>query len=255
MGTMIFWILVFPMLVIGALYYLGFFAAGGALLARTTKTKKGATRIALAAGGLAVMAFPFALNLAISTYAQWQADARQAYLAGLERVSLKGRMPRHYVAVGPLNAAAHTVLRAHYGLNPYPDAEDKRLTEAYRRYRRYEFCERHSRGEYIKGTRIPLCRKAAPTLHAALNLKEPTLFIARDANTSLRQSRTIAGEIYEIRLITPREDLLVDYYEERTVKGYPSIINPYASDVRLASDGRPPTMAEFLRAALERAGA
>ena len=76
------------------------------------------------------------------------------------------------------------------------------------------------------------------------------LVFAEGRHTSMRDDNVLSGEIYEIRLITPQEDLLVDYFEERTVEDFPSIFNPYAARRRNAADEAPPTHKAFIEKAM-----
>lgn len=69
----------------------------------------------------------------------------------------------------------------------------------------------------------------------------------------MREDNVLAGEIYEIRLVTPQEDLLVDYFEERTVEDFPSLFNPYAAKRRNAASAAPPTLKAFIETAMEEA--
>lgn len=69
--------------------------------------------------------------------AQHVADQRQAQRAQLERTNLAGRLPRHFIAIG-FRPELIAFIEERFGLRAYPEAETKRLVEAYRADRRAE---------------------------------------------------------------------------------------------------------------------
>jgi hypothetical protein len=103
----------------------------------------------------------------------------------------------------------------------------------------------------IQGTQLPVCRRQPDSLQSAIGLREPILVFADGHATSMLEDKTIAGEVYEIRLVTPQEDLLVAYFEERTIEDVPSVFNPYASGRRKASTERPPSLKDFIETSME----
>lgn len=251
MNSAMFWILVFPVLLAGVLYFLSFFVLGTCIAVAGSRSGRGMRRVIFAIIGICVVAAPFALEFYLETKAQRCADERQAELAGLERTSLAGRLPVHYIALYSLVPAEIEIMERRHGLRRFEESEETRLLAAYRQFRKVEFCNKHFAGETMPGTALSVCRPLPASLQDAIAIDEPFLVIATDQDTSLRQSNTVAGKIYEIRLITPQEDLLVDYFEERTVMRRAGITGPFSSEVRLASDGRPPHRVEFIEAALE----
>lgn len=97
----------------------------------------------------------------------------------------------------------------------------------------------------MPGTRLPKGRSLAESAHLSLTLREPVLVFVEGHTTSMREENILAGEIYEIRLITPHKDLLVAYSEECTVEDTPSNFNPHASV------GQRPTLKEFIEVEME----
>jgi len=251
MNSAMFWILVFPVLLVAVLYFLSYLVLGTGMVIAGSESRRGIRRVALILIGTCVVATPFALEFHLETQAQRRADERQAELAALERTSLEGRLPARYIALNALVPAEIEIIEQRHGLRRFDEGKEARLRAAYRQFRKAEFCNRHFAGQTMPGTALSVCRPLPASLHDAMATDEAFLVIATDHDTSLRQSNTVVGKMYEIRLITPQEDLLIDYFEERTVLRPPGITNPFSSGVRLASDGRPPHRAEFIRAALK----
>ena len=96
-----------------------------------------------------------------------------------------------------------------------------------------------------------MCRDLPGSIQSALKINEPVLFFAEGSSTSYRRSNTLVGKMYEVRLVTRTEDLLVDYFEQRTVEDPVGITNPYSSGWKLDRRHKAPTMKEFIQTALE----
>lgn len=250
---LLFLLLVLPVLVAAILTYLGILAVGLGTIVAAFKSAHPVVKGALLVVGVLVILSPVLFHTGMDMRAQHRADQRQAHLAQLDRTSLAGRMPRHFIAVGSgLTSDRIAFIAARYPLRTYPEPENMRLVEAYRAYRRAELCHRRFPGNpMMRGTRLPVCKPLPDSVQSALDLREPLLVFAEGFSTSMREDNILAGDIYEIRLITPKEDLLVAYYEERTVEETVSIFNPYASGRRNASDERPPTLKAFIETAIE----
>jgi hypothetical protein len=185
---------------------------------------------------LLVILSPVLFHFGMDIRAHHKADKRLAELAALERTSLAGRLPRHYIDTGEFYPELDAFVRQRHGLRRLPEPEDERLSQAYQHYRAAENCHRRNPDNpMLPGTQLPICRPVPESVQSALGLREPLLVFAAGHATSMMEDNILAGKIYEIRLITPEEDLLVAYYEERTVENKPGIFNPYASGRRNAS--------------------
>ena len=254
MDGWMFWILVFPVLLAAILYLLGFLTIGSGVIAWGLKSGHPKRKILFILIGLGIIASPF-IGMNIQHYfAEQKADRIQQELADMERIDLSGRLPARFVAVGGFTASDKEFIRKTYGIRQFPDAENDRLKAAYRNYRKAEFCHKYLYREKIApNVNISNCRDLPTSIQAALGIDEPVLFFVDGSSTSYRRSNVMVGKMYEIRLVTPQEDLLVDYFEERAIDRPPSILNPYASGRKLASEGRPPTRKEFIQNALQRA--
>lgn len=243
--------MVAPVLVAAILTYLGILVVGLGTIQAAFKSAHPVFRTVLIFVGLLVILSPFLFHAGMDMRAQQRADAHQAKLSELERVDLAGRLPRSFVAVGSFRSELIDFIRARYRLRTYPEAENQRLVDAYRAYRRAELCNRRFGGEMMPGTKLPKCKPLPDSVQSALGLHEPILVFAEGFNTSMREDNVLAGKIYEVRLITPQKDLLVAYYEERTVEETISIFNPYASGRSNASDERPPALKAFIETAMQ----
>lgn len=102
-----------------------------------------------------------------------------------------------------------------------------------------------------KKIQIPICKDLPPSIHVAVNIKEPVLFFAEGSKTSYLMSNTRVGNMYEIRLITPTEDLLVDYYEDRILERPAGITNPFSSGYERDPDAPRLHIIDFIKRALE----
>lgn len=251
MGDGLFWWIVLPMMVAALVVYLAILAVGAGTIRIALKSTRLTTRALLLAMGLSVIASPILYHIGMDALAGQRADRRQEELAGQERIDLAGRLPRQFITVGNFRPELVDFIASQYGIGMFPEAENARLVEAYRLHRRAQLCRRRFGGESVPGTALPKCRSTAVSAQAALNISEPVLVFAEGRHTSLREDNVIAGAIYEIRLVTPREDLLVAYFEERTVKGTVSVFNPYAPPRRRASQELVPTLKEFIETAMQ----
>lgn len=255
------WILLLPLLVAFILYYLFFFVIGSRFL----KTGFKARKAVLVFIGIGVMTAPFTIQKIRDFKAQQKANDVYEYLASLERTSLEGRLPRKYVTVGSFTNANIKLIQNQYGLRPFPEAENNRLKAAYRNYRKAEFCHKYTydrvaayREKFQPRNKLPICRPLPDSLQDALNIKQPVLFFVEGSSTSYRRSNVMIGKKYEIRLVTPREDLLVEYFEEREIDSPAGVTNPLSSgrklDSRKLDKQEPtPTQQEFIQNALENA--
>ncbi len=228
MDNALFWWLVFPMLVAAAVVYLVLVVIGLSTIRIAFSLSHPLLKIALVSIGLMVIASPLMYHALMDLRAQHEADGRQAALADLERVNLAGRLPETFITVGDFGQEVISFIETNYPLRTYSTEENKRLVDAYRNYRKAERCHRRFAGEVMPGTKIPKCKKLPASVQSALDLREPVLVFATGRDTSMREDNVLAGKIYEIRLITPQEDVLVAYYEQRTVEGTTSIFSPYA---------------------------
>lgn len=250
MNSGLFWLIVLPMLVAAIAIYLvilviGLFTAGAAL-----KTSRPKLKIALATLALIIIASPVLYHLGMDARANQQADARAARIDSIPRVDIAGRMPATFIAVGSFPPDMTEFVQTKYGLRPLPAAKNDRLVSAYINYRKAELCHRRFGDQTVAGTKLAACKPLHGSIQQALSLKAPLLVFAEGRHTSLREDNVIAGKIYEIRLITPQEDGLVAYFEERTIKGTPSIFMPYTPPRRKASTERPPHIKTFIEEAL-----
>lgn len=253
MGDGLFWLLVFPILVTAILALMVILVVGLGTIRAALKSTNAAVKTVLLIAGLLVIASPVLYHWGMEQHVQGRADQRQTYLDNLERISLAGALPRRFIAVGNFRPELTAHIRSQYRLMSFPEVQEERMVEAYRLYRRAELCHRRFGDEVVPGTALSKCRPLAVSVQSALNLNEPILVFAEGRHTSLREDNVSAGKMYEIRLITPKQDMLVDYFEERTVKGTPSIFNPYAPERRRASRQRAPTLREFIEGAMHEA--
>lgn len=248
------WIILLPVLVAFVLYYLFFFVIGAGLLGSGVKSRKLFPILI----GLGVVTAPFTLQKLRELKAEQKADAVYEQLAALERTSLKGRLPRKFVAVGNLSDSDVNFIRNRYGLTPFPEAENDRLKAAYRTYRKTEYCYKYIyerqlayREKHQPWNKLPICKPLPDSLQAALKIKEPVLFFVEGSAISYRRSNISIGEKYEIRLVTPREDLLVEYYEQREVDDPKGVTNSFSSGRKLDTQEPPLRMREFIQTAMK----
>lgn len=251
MGDGLFWWLVFPSLAAAALVILALLAVGIVAIRAGLRSASWRTKTLLLAAGALVIASPILYHAGMDLRAQHKADQRQARLAEMERADLAERLPGKFIAVGDFRPELIDFIRTRYQLSSFPAAENTRLEAAYRAYRSAERCHRRFPGEMMPGTKLPKCRRLPDSVQSALGLHEPILVFAEGRDTSMREDNFIAGQIYEIRLITPHEDLLVDYFEERTVTGTPSIFFPWAPGRLRDADNPAPPLRDFIEAALK----
>lgn len=253
MNSGLFWWMVAPVLAAALLTYVAILFVGLGAIQAAYRSVNPLLKGALFLLGLGVILSPVLFHFAVDLRAQNKADARQASLVQMERVDLAGRLPARFVAVGNFRPELIDVIETRYRLSRYPETENRRLQASYRAFRRAERCHRLFAGKMMSGTKIPVCKPLPSTIQLAMGLRDPVLVFAEGRDTSMREDNIIAGKIYEIRLITPQEDLLVDYFEERTVEDTPSVFNPYASRRRNASDKQPQTLEAFIETAMQRA--
>ena len=251
MDAMIFWILVFPVLLLAGLVWLGLAVVGAGTIRAALKSRNVGLRAGFVVVGVMLIAAPILYLYGADHLAQRGADARQEALAGLPRADLSGRLPARFIAVGNFQPDVTRFIETRYRLTPYPEAENRRLVDAYRAFRKAELCRRRFGDAMTPGTRLPVCKPLPDSVQSALDLRAPLLVFAEGSATSMREDNVIAGKLYEIRLVTPKEDLLVAYFEERTVRGGPSLFNPFAPPRSRASTERPPTLTAFIETALE----
>lgn len=254
--TMMFVILVLPGLLLAGLVYLGILAVGLGTIVAAFKSAHPVLKGTLVLAGVLVILSPVLFQWGTDMRAQKKADQRQAHLAQLERASFAGRMPARFITSGNFGPELRQFIRTRYRLAEFPEAENQRLVEAYRAYRGAEWCHRRFPGNppMMRGTKLPTCKPLPDSVQSALGLREPILVFAEGFNTSMREDNILAGEIYEIRLITPEDDLLVAYFEERTVEDRSGMFNQYASGRRNASSEQPPTLKAFIETAMKEAG-
>lgn len=246
------WILVFPVLVVAILYYLGFLTIGLSFVVSGLKSGNRGRRAILVLIGVGVVSAPFVISKIQRLIAERKADTVQQEIAGLERIDLQGRLPEKFVTVGRYHESDIEFIQRRYGMSQFAKRENDRLRAAYRNFRKAEFCHKYLYKKKIApNINISNCRDLPASIQAALDITEPVLFFVEGSSTSYRRSNIIMGKMYEVRLVTPQEDLLVDYYEQRTVDDPASITNPYSSGRRLDRRDKPPTKQEFVEAALQ----
>lgn len=250
---LLFLFLVLPVIVAAGLTYLGILVVGLGPIAAVYRSAPGYLKGLLLAAGILVIFSPALFHAGVNLQAGKEADRRLADIAQLERADLTGRLPKHYITVGGgFSPGLHAFVETRFGLRRFPEAEETRLSETYRSWRQTERCHRlNPDNPMFQGTQLPICRPLPGALQSALGLGEPVLVFAVGHATSLLEDNIIAGEVYEIRLVTPQEDLLVAYFEERTVRDTPSVFNPYASGRKNASTERPPALQDFIETSLE----
>ena len=246
-----YWLLIGPLVLIAVLYVLGFFTAGAIVAggARRARPRQKSVFLVL---GLLIAVAPWLHLKWMDARELARAEARLNRLAELERIDLKGRIPDRILVSGRSASPLLMKAAARYGLRPYAEDEAARLSAAYGRYRANEYCLRTDPDAMIPGTAIRRCKPLESSIQEALELREPILVFAHDNSTSYRQSNTYVGAMYELRLITAREDRLVDYYEELSVNAPFSPIRPFGSGWRKATNERPMRPEDFLIRALER---
>ena len=251
MDNWMFWLLVFPVLLVAILYGLGFVTVGSTVAAKGVKSSNPRRKIILILIGLAIITAPLTLLKIKHFIAGKKADAVYKELAALERIDMKGRLPKKFVAVGNFMPRDIQFIKTRYGMSLFPERENDRLEAAYRRYRKTMYCHKYLYKERMApNVNRSNCRDLPSSIQAALNIKEPVLFFAEGSNTSLRRSNIFIGEKYEIRLVTLKDDLLVEYFEEREVDDPKDLLNPYSSGRKRDSKENPPTMREFIEASL-----
>lgn len=254
MDSWAFWLLVFPVLLAAVLYFLGFFTVGLGFVSSASKTRNPRRRLIKLFVGICVILAPFLLIKFQHIRADIKADQREVQLANMERVHLAGRLPKRFVAVGGFQQTHIDLIKKESGMGQFPKTENDRLASAYRQFRRVEFCHSHSSGKMMsKKIQIPICKDLPQSIHAALNIKEPVLFFAEGSNTSYLMSNTHVGNMYEVRLITSTEDLLVDYYEDRILERSAGVTNPFSSGYKRDPDAPKLHIIDFIKRALERA--
>lgn len=251
MDNPLFWLLVFPVMLVIALYYLGVLTVGLGFIGAAFKTRRPALKVTAAALGIVFISSPFIYPKVQRAIAENKADQRQVQLAQMERVNLANRLPKKFVIIGRYKETDIALIENRYGLSQFPVIEDIRLTKAYIKYRSAADCKRHTGRKRTRKTIIPACSQSADTLQSILKMQEPALFFIEGLNTSYRPTGTLIGKIYEARLITSTENLLVDYFEQKTVESPPSFINPFKSDRDLDLQHKPPAAADFIEAVLE----
>ena len=252
MDSWAFWLLVFPVLLVAALYYLGFLTAGLSFVKSAFKSKNPGRKLALLVMGFGIISTPFLLTKYQHVQAGKKADQRAEQLANMERVDLAGRYPKKFVTVGGYQKTHIDLIKKESRMRQFPQAENDRLARAYRLYRRAEFCHSHSAGKTLSSnTKVPACRELPESIHAALNIKEPVLFFVEGSSTSFLQSNTRVGNMYELRLVTPTQDLLVDYYEDRLLDRPAGISNPYSSGYKRDPDAPRLHIIDFIKRNLE----
>ena len=247
-----FWILVFPVLLVTMLYYLGFLTAGLSFVKSAFKSKNPGRIFALLVIGISIISVPFLLTKFQHAKADKKADQRAEQLANLDRLDLAGRYPKWFVTVGGYQRTHIDLIKKESRMRQFPQAENDRLARAYRLYRRAEFCHSHSADKTLSGNvKIPICRDLPESIHAALNIKEPVLFFVEGSSTSYLMSNTRVGNMYEVRLVTPTQDLLVDYYEDRVLERPSGITNPYSSGYKRDPDAPRLHIIDFIKRNLE----
>jgi len=253
MDSSAFWILVFPLLLIALFYYLGFLTIGLSFISSAFKSRGPIGKSLLLTIGVGIIAFPFLAIKVQHLNADMKADQRQEQLANLERVSLANRVPRKFVTVGGYQPSHIDLIKKQSRMTQFSQDENIRLANAYRQYKRTEYCHSHSAGKTLSPKiQIPICRDLPDSIQAALNIKEPVLFFAEGSNTSFLTSNTRVGNMYELRLITPTEDLLIDYYEDRTLERPAGISNPFSSGYRRDPNSPKLHIIDFIKRNLDR---
>ena len=248
----IYWLLIGPVLVVALLYVAGFAGAGVAVIRAGSAQRPGRRRL-LVWGLGGVIAFAPALLLKAQDHRMArEAEARQAGLAALPRVDITRQRPRRVLFVGVIDELEARIAKAH-GLRRFADSEAERLQQAYRRQRSAESCHRrHPPGAVMRGTRIPVCRDVpADSLSEVLGLRETILVVVSGRSVSQRQSRVSVGPMYELRLVGPHRDDLVDYYEQTMIRQPASVLRPFSSGWRLKAGERGRRLDDFVADALE----
>ena len=252
MDSLAFWLLVFPVLLVMALYYLGFLTAGLSFVKSAFKSRNPGRKFALLVMGISIISAPFLLTKFQHAQADKKADQRAEQIANLERINLAGRHPKWFVTVGGYQKTHIDLIKKESRMQQFPQAENDRLARAYRLYRRAEFCHSHSAGKTLSSNvKIPICRDLPESIQAVLNIKEPVLFFVEGASTSYLLSNTRVGNMFEVRLVTPTQDLLVDYYEDRVLERPTGITNPYSSGYKRDPDAHRLHIIEFIKKNLE----
>ena len=252
MDSWAFWLLVFPVLLVAALYYLGFLTAGLSFVKSAFTSKNPGRQFAFLFIGIGIMSTPFLLTKFQHVQADKRADQRAERLANLERIDLAGRYPKWFVTVGGYQKTHIDLIKQESRMRQFPQAENDRLASAYRLYRQAEFCHSHSAGKTLsRKVKIPICRDLPESIHAALSIKEPVLFFVKGASTSYLMSNTHVGNMYEVRLVTPTQDLLVDYYEDRILERPAGITNPFSSGYTRDPDAPRLHIIDFIKRNLE----
>lgn len=153
-------------------------------------------------------------------YHQKKTKNRITQIMEFERTSLVGRLPNRYVQFFSLKDEELRKLEKTHNISPVSASEKKRIYRLYSRYQNHAYnCYRL----YKIGSKSPptmedyyskeKCDSFPRSLPEALKLEEPILFLLSGANTTMRD--TPAGIMNEVRLITPEDSFLIEYYEMR----------------------------------------
>ena len=257
MDNPLFWIFVVPVMIVAALWYLGFVATGMAVLTQAFRSKSLTFSVFIGVIAIGIIAFPFAYPKIFERVAKTESISRDQYLRELPRYDIRQKKPRRLVNMGKLSEADLAHLRKKYRLREFHSSEDERLREAYEKYRRTEYCIKYiaskKKPRSIRNSplgAIPSCSKMPESLPIALDLNEPAVFFVEGFNTAYRLKGPLRGKIYELRYVSETEDYLLDYFEQRTIRKPKTPANTFSSGRDLDRDHKPPRRMEFVEEAL-----
>lgn len=189
--------------------------------------------------------------------AKKESKLREQYLNALLRHDISQNIPRRIVNMGKLSETDLTYIKKKYNLHEFHSREDERLKEAYEDYRSTEYCIKHiaskKKPKSIRNSllgAIPSCGKMPENLPVSLKQSEPAIYFIEGFSTAYRLKGPLHGSIYELRYISPTEDYLLDYFEQRTFKVAKTRSNPYTSGRDLDWRHTPPQRLDFIETAL-----
>lgn len=254
MDNPLFWLLVFPLIIIAVLWYLGFITTGLLILTRAFKSKSILFATLLSLIAIGVIAYPFVYPKAYEKVAEKDSKSREQQLNDLPRYDVSQNMPRYFVNMSKLSETDLNYIKKKYKFREFYSKEDTRLKEAYEKYRRTEYCIKHiASKKKPKSLRkenlhiVPSCGKKADNLSAALDQRQPAIYFIEGFNTAYRLKGPLRGKIYELRYVTPTEDYLIDYFEQRTIKEPRTPANPFSSGRDLDWRHTPPERLDFIK--------
>ncbi len=242
-------------MIASAMWYLGYLLPAAVLIKTAFRSRSLTVGLILIAAAVAFAMTPFVLPKKFEEKAKVDAVDRQTYIANLPRYDIRLKMPKKIVNLGRLSEKDLQTLSTKYGIKEFNDFEDERLKEAYASYRRTEYCYRHIAGTEPKSLKnsplgmVPSCNQLPESMIVALKPKMPAIYFVENKSMSEKMKGPIQGTSYEIRYISATEDLLIDYFEQKTVEEFKRP-GQVTSGRKLDHTHKPPRRMEFITLAL-----